>query len=97
MPGDGCLKPPLPTADVTITWSPHTIGDDQPRPATSALHATFIVVDHVAGSVSIEETPRPPCPRNCGHVVSAGAGVAGARSATKEVRKIARVRRTRAV
>jgi hypothetical protein len=74
MPGDGCLKAPDPTAEVTITWSPQTIGDDQPRPATSAFQATLIVVDHFVGSDSIAETARPPGPRNCGHVVSAGAG-----------------------
>src|SRR6476469_283029 len=77
MPGDACLKAPGLIADVRITWSPHTIGDDQPRPGTSAFHDTLIVADHFVGSVSIAETPRPECPRNCGHVVSTGAGASG--------------------
>src|SRR4029079_17973635 len=77
MPGDGCLKAPGLTAEVTITWSPQTIGDDQPRPGTSARHATLIVVDHFVGSVSIDETARPAGPRNCGHTRSGGAGAAG--------------------
>src|SRR3954470_20457395 len=76
MPGDACLNALALIAVVRNTWSPHTIGDDQPRPGTSAFHTTFVVVDHVVGSVSMAETARPACPRNCGHVVSVGAGPA---------------------
>src|SRR5437899_1528403 len=74
MPGDACLNAPALMAVVTNTWLSQTIGDDQPRPGTSVFHATFIVVDHVVGSVSIVETALPAGPRNCGHTVSGGAG-----------------------
>jgi hypothetical protein len=65
-----------------MIWSPQTIGDDHPRPGTSARHATFIVVDHVVGSVSIDETARPDGPRNCGHAVSPDDGAAGMNAVT---------------
>ena len=74
MPGEACLNGPVPTADVTMTWSPQTIGDDQARPGTSALQATLIVVDHVAGRLATSDTARPAWPRNCGQLVSGGAG-----------------------
>ena len=70
------MNAPDPTAEVTITWSPQTIGDDHPRPGTSAFQETLIVVDHFVGSVATEEMARPDGPRNCGHAVS-GAGAAG--------------------
>src|SRR4029077_13643974 len=82
MPGEACLKAPGLTADVTITWSPQTIGDDQPRPGTSARQPTLIVVDHLTGSVSIADTARPDGPRNCGQVRSGGAGAAGTDAVT---------------
>src|SRR5215471_17583554 len=74
MPGDACLNAPGLIALVTKIWLPQTIGDDQPRPGTSAFHATLIVVDQVVGSVSIAEIARPAGPRNCGQTVSGGAG-----------------------
>ena len=48
----GCASPlgdagPLPICDVTNTVSPHTIGDDVPRPARRAFHAMFSVALHV--------------------------------------------------
>ena len=89
MPGDGCLNAPDPTAEVTITWSPQTIGDDHPRPGTSAFHATLIVVDHFVGSVATAEIARPDGPRNCGHAVSGGAGAAGTKVVTNKARKAA--------
>src|SRR5260221_5612198 len=91
MPGDGCLNAPAPTADVTVTWSPHTIGEDQPRPGTSTFHATLIVVDHVVGSVAMADTARPDGPRNCGHVVSGGEGTAATTPVTKRITGTARV------
>src|SRR6187551_3083520 len=84
MPGDACLKSRAPIAVVTITWSPHTIGDDQPRPAISARHATLIVVDHLVGSVATDDTARPAGPRNCGQVASTGSG-AGTNAVTNTV------------
>src|SRR6187397_430532 len=77
MPGDACLKAPELIAVVTITWSPQTIGEDQPRPGTSAFQPTLMVVDHFVGSVSIAEIARPDGPRNCGQVRSGGAGASG--------------------
>src|SRR6185436_4907571 len=73
MPGDACLNSFELIAVVTKTWLPQTIGDDQPRPGTSAFQATLIVVDHFVGSVSTADTARPWWPRNCGQVVSTGA------------------------
>src|SRR5262245_31530014 len=77
MPVDGCLNAPGLTVDVTITRSPHTFGDDQPRPGTPTLHATFFSADQLTGRLSMSATPRPDAPRNCGHTVSAGATGAG--------------------
>src|SRR5262245_11799599 len=78
MPVEGCLNAPGLTVVVTMTWSPHTTGDDQARPATAAFHATFFVADHVVGRLSIAATPRPIAPRNCGHTASAGTDGSGA-------------------
>jgi hypothetical protein len=35
---------------------PHTTGDDQPTPGTSATHSTFSVFDHVTGRLGWSET-----------------------------------------
>src|SRR5262245_50944271 len=78
MPVEGCLNAPGLTVVVTMTCSPHTIGDDQPRPGTAAFHATFFVADHVTGRPSLAATPRPIAPRNCGHTASAGTDGSGA-------------------
>ena len=69
MPVDGSLNPPSLTADVTNTRSPHTIGDDQPRPGTSTAHATFCVADHLTGNCAASATPAAFGPRNCGQSV----------------------------
>src|SRR5689334_6432278 len=45
----------------------------------AVFHATFFVVDHVIGRLSIDETPRPIAPRNCGQIMSAGTDGAAAR------------------
>src|SRR3954466_9547956 len=97
MPGEACLKLPELTAVVTITWSPQTIGEDQPRPGTSALHPTLMVVDHLSGRLSIAETARPAGPRNCGHVRSAGAGATGTNAVTKNNRAAVKIARTVAI
>src|SRR4029450_7384299 len=68
MPADAALNALALTAVVRNTRSPQTIGDDQPRPGTSATHATFSVVENVTGSVESSATPAPPGPRNCGQV-----------------------------
>src|SRR5215813_9724847 len=70
-------------AEVTITWSPQTIGDDQPRPGTFTFHATFFVVDQLVGMFLMPDTPRPSGPRNWGQVVSAGTGLRGAMPAAR--------------
>src|SRR6187549_3200950 len=67
MPLPGALKALVLTADVTKTRSPQMIGDDQPRPGRSAVHATCSVVDHDTGSVASSAMPAPLGPRNCGH------------------------------
>src|SRR3954454_8136458 len=97
MPGEACLKLPEVTAVVTIIWSPQTIGEDQPRPGTSARHPTLIVVDHLSGRPSIAETARPAGPRNCGQVRSAGAGAAGMNAVTKNNTAAVRIARTAAI
>ncbi len=61
------------------------MGEDQPRPGTSAFQATLIVVDHFVGSVAIADTARPDGPRNCGQVVSGGAGT-GTKLVTRRTR-----------
>ena len=44
--------------------SPHTTGDDQPRPGTSAAQATFSLSDHLSGTAVSRETPEAASPRN---------------------------------
>jgi len=43
------------------------MGDDQPRPGTSATQATFRVIDQEAGAFSPYASPKAPSPRNWGH------------------------------
>ena len=54
-------RPTLPTCEVTNTRSPHTIGDDVPRPASEVCHAMFFSALHVVGRRDPEnaETRRP--------------------------------------
>src|SRR5215217_6645354 len=81
MPFDGALKAWLFTAEVTKTRSPHTIGDDQPRPGRSAVQATCSVVDQDTGSEASSAIPAPFGPRNCGQAAGAAARTAGTRTA----------------
>ena len=67
MPVEGALKAPGLTAVVTYTRSRQTMGDDQPRPGTSATQATLFLSDHCCGNLDSSATPAPPGPRNCGH------------------------------
>ena len=55
---------------VRNTFSPQTIGDDQPRPGISVFHETFSVLDQRSGRFVLVDTPRAPGPRNCGQLVS---------------------------
>src|SRR5687768_8369434 len=48
---------------------PHTTGDDQPTPGTSATHSTFSVLDHVTGRLGWSETGFESGPRNRGQLV----------------------------
>src|SRR5688572_14584675 len=66
MPVDGALNVPGLTAEVRNTRSRQTIGDDHPRPGTSMLQATLVVVDQFCGSVEPSATPPPSGPRNRG-------------------------------
>src|SRR5688572_18828376 len=53
------------------TCSPQTIGDDQPRPATSIFQATFSFVLQRSGRFGLSATPSAPGPRNCGQFMMA--------------------------
>src|SRR5262245_37948108 len=57
--------PPL-VAVVTITRSPHTMGEDQPKPGISAFQTTFEVALHSIGTPVSEEMPCPVGPRKPG-------------------------------
>jgi hypothetical protein len=70
MPVEGALNAPAFTAVVTYTLSPQTMGDDQPRPGTSAVHATLSVADQRVGRLEESATPAPFVPRNCGQLPS---------------------------
>src|ERR1035438_4797491 len=48
------------TAVVRNTWSPHTIGDDQPRPGISAFHTTFSEADQCSDRFVLVVMPRAP-------------------------------------
>src|SRR5262245_23801224 len=66
MPGVGSLNGPGLIADVRKTVPPHTIGEDHPRPGTSATQATFSLGDQDVGVFVSRETPAASGPRNCG-------------------------------
>src|ERR1700733_3595872 len=53
------------------TLSPHTMGDDQPRPAILVTHATFSVLLQTSGRSRSSLIPRAPGPRNCGQLSAA--------------------------
>src|SRR5688500_5355339 len=53
-------------AAVMKTRVPHTTGDDQPTPGTSATHSTFSVLDHVTGRLGLSEIGFDSGPRNRG-------------------------------
>ena len=53
-------------AAVMKTLVPHTTGDDQPTPGTSATHSTFSVLDHLTGRLGLSETGFESGPRNRG-------------------------------
>src|SRR5262245_35059055 len=55
---------PSVTTEVRKTLSPHTTGDDHPRPGTSVFQTTFFVVSQVFGKSLPSETPAEG-PRNC--------------------------------
>jgi hypothetical protein len=57
---------PSPMAVVRYTRPPDSTGDDHPRPATGAFHATFFVGLHSTGTPVADDTPWPVGPRNCG-------------------------------
>src|SRR5215212_5120454 len=86
MPFEGALKVFVFTAEVTKTRSPHTIGDDQPRPGRSAVQATCSVVDHDTGSEASSAMPAPFGPRNCGQAGGAAARTAGTSTAPARTR-----------
>src|SRR5436190_1621438 len=49
------------------------MGEDQPRPAISAFHATFSLVLQRSGRLGFSATPSDPGPRNCGQFAEASA------------------------
>src|ERR671912_3022021 len=53
-------------AAVMKTFVPHTTGDDQPTPGTSATHSTFSVLDHETGRLGLSEIGLESGPRNRG-------------------------------
>src|SRR5262245_59489098 len=60
------------TAVVSHTRPCATTGDDQPRPATGAFHATFLTASHSIGSPLPSAMPWPVGPRNCCHCARIG-------------------------
>src|SRR5262249_22636475 len=59
---------PLLVAVVTITRSPHTIGEDQPKPGISAFQTTLELALHSIGTPVSEEMPCPVGPRKPGQL-----------------------------
>src|SRR5262249_27914524 len=55
---------------VRYTFSPLTMGDDQPRPGISSDHSTFSVFDHRSASAASLPTGFESGPRNCGQARS---------------------------
>jgi hypothetical protein len=45
--------------------SPHTIGDDDPRPGISIFHRMFFVSLHSIGGFAVRDTPVMSGPRHC--------------------------------
>src|ERR1043165_162868 len=51
------------------------MGEDQPRPAISAFHATFSLVLQRSGKLEFSATPSEPGPRNCGQFADGSAPI----------------------
>jgi hypothetical protein len=51
--------------------SPHTTGDDEPRPGISTFHFTFFDSLHSVGGSAWRDTPVACGPRHCGQNFSA--------------------------
>ena len=66
VPSDGGFIRCSLVAAVMKTLLPHTTGDDQPTPGTSATHSTFSVFDHVTGRLGLSEIGFESGPRNRG-------------------------------
>ena len=66
VPSDGGFIRCSLVAAVRKTLVPHTTGDDQPTPGTSATHSTFSVLDHLTGRLGLSETGFESGPRNRG-------------------------------
>src|SRR5688572_19715583 len=58
-------------AVVRNTWSPHTTGEDEPRPGISTFQLTFFVSLHSVGGSACGATPVARGPRHCGQLRSA--------------------------
>src|SRR5580765_2552444 len=89
----GCgalVSGPYPTWDVTKIRSPHTIGDDAPRPRIVAFHATFSLGPQRSGRLRSRDTPVPSGPRHCGQLSARRLTIEAAptRSAIVTVRRL---------
>src|SRR5262245_35852522 len=54
-PSEGCFIGGSLVAAVMKTRLPHTTGEDQPTPGTSATHSTFSVFDQLTGRFGFSE------------------------------------------
>jgi hypothetical protein len=54
------------------------MGDDQPRPGSSAVHATLSVADQRVGKLEESAIPAPFVPLNCGQLPSPSGSEAAA-------------------
>src|SRR5687768_5824598 len=68
VPRDGGFIRCALVAAVMKTFVPHTTGDDQPTPGTSATHSTFSVLDQVTGRLGLSETGFESGPRKRGQL-----------------------------
>ena len=73
VPSDGGFMGCSLVAAVMNTRVPHTTGDDQPTPGTSATHSTFSVLDHLTGRLALSETGFESGPRKRGQYTGVGA------------------------
>jgi hypothetical protein len=74
-------------AAVRKMFRPHTTGDDQPTPGTSATHSTLSVLDQRSGRFGLSETGSDFGPRKPGQLLEVFVGASSPAATGNSTRK----------